>query len=58
MHACSVAGEDRQHPRIAVEVIPCDLAPGEEAGQWQVAQRAAYGLQLGMRRAEMWPAPA
>ncbi len=53
--ADSMAGEYRQHPRIAIEVIPCDLAAGKESSQRQVAKRAAYGLQLGMRRAKCGP---
>ena len=33
------AGEDRQHPGVAIEMVPRNLARGEEPGQRHITQR-------------------
>ena len=48
----------RQHPRIPIQVMPCNLAAGKEAGQGHVAQRVADDLQFGIGRAKVRTAAA
>ena len=48
----------RQHPRIPIQVMPRDLAAGEEADQGHVTQGVADDLQLGIRRTEVRAAAA
>ena len=57
--ACSSRSyKHRQHPRIPIQMMPRDLAAGEEADQGHVAQRVAHGLQLGVGAAEVRAAAA
>ena len=48
----------RQHPRIPIQVMPCNLAAGKEAGQGHVAQGVADDLQFGVRGAKVRTAAA
>ena len=57
--ACSSRSyKHRQHPRIPIQMMPRDLAAGEEAGQGHVAQGVAHDLQFGVGRAEVRAAAA
>ena len=56
--ALASAHKHRQHPRISIQMMPRDLAAGEEAGQGHVAQRVADDLQLGVGGAEVRAAAA
>ena len=56
--ALASAHKHRQHPRISIQMMPRDLAAGEEAGQGHVAQGVAHDLQFGIRGAEVRAAAA
>ena len=57
--ACSSRSyKHRQHPRIPIQMMPRNLAAGEEAGQGYVAEGVADDLQFGIRGAKVRAAAA
>ena len=57
MAAASV-GEHREHPRVTIQVVVRDFAPGKKADQRHIAQRVAHDVQLGTGAAKVRAAPA